>query len=149
MGGTSLADFGTADSLTGDDITSEERGTSAGNPRGGVVLSRSFEQYCDPAIIQALRVLVSDDREWQEAGESIGNFAAEVSSNNERKARLAARTAIEMELASKPTTIDEDRELLNRFASLKAELQNPEEQMAILFRIEKKKLLKEAINKLQ
>jgi len=127
--------------VTGEEIA-EEGVTSAGNPRGGVVLSRAIT--LDPAIIQALRALVSNDAEWEQAGFSIGNFAAEMNPENERKARIAARTAIEMELASKPTTIEMDRAKL----SSKAESLEPEERMAIMFRIEKKKLLKETIEKL-
>jgi len=127
--------------VTGEEIA-EEGVTSAGNPRGGVVLSRAVG--LDPAVFQALRALVSNDGEWEQAGFSIGNFAAEMNPENERKARIAARTAIEMELASKPTTIEMDRVKL----SSKAESLEPEERMAIMFRIEKKKLLKETIEKL-
>ena len=69
-------------------------------------------------------------------------------SENERKARLAARTAVEMELASKPTTLEEDRELLKRISSMKSGMET-EERLAVQFRIEKKKLLKETIEKLR
>lgn len=120
--------------------------TSEGNPRGGVVLSRAIG--LDPAVLQALRALVSSDQEWEDAGEAIGNFAAEVSPDNERKAQLAARTGIELELASKATTLEEDRELLKRLRSSNNRLQEPEEEMAIMFRIEKKKILKETIGRL-
>ncbi|KAL3913987.1 MAG: hypothetical protein SGARI_000366 [Bacillariaceae sp.] len=132
---------------SGDDDSSEDDATSEGNPRGGVILSRAA--VVDPAVIQALRALVSSDQEWQEAGESIGNFAAQVSSDNERKARLAARTALEMELASKATTLEEDRELLKRQSASKSGLREEEEKIALMFRIEKKKLLKETIERLQ
>lgn len=114
----------------------------ASNPDGGVVLSRAVG--VDPAVIQALRALVSTDEEWEQSGSSVGNFAAEVNPENESKARIAARTAIEMELSSKPTTIEMDRTKL----SSKSELLEPDERMAIMFRIEKKKLLKETIDKL-
>jgi hypothetical protein len=99
--------------------------------------------------MQALRALVASDEEWDNAGEAIGNFAADGSGGpqTERLARLAARTALEMELASKPTTIEEDKELLKRMDS-KAMDVSVEEKMAVLFRIEKKKLLKETIDKL-
>ncbi|KAL3906142.1 MAG: hypothetical protein SGILL_009392 [Bacillariaceae sp.] len=130
-----------------DDSSSEDEATSEGNPRGGVILSRAVG--IDPAVIQGLRALVSSDQEWQEAGESVGNFAAQVSPENERRARLAARTALEMELASKATTLEEDRELLKRMSSSKSGLQEEEERIGLIFRIEKKKLLKETIDRLQ
>ena len=146
--GTSLSNDAIASSIeTGEETTEDEGLTSAGNPRGGVVLSRAVG--IDPAVIQALRALVSSDEEFEEAGFSVGNFAAEVNPENERKARIAARTAIEMELASKSTTLEMDREMLKRVTSSKTGLQEPEELMAIMFRIEKKKLLKETIDKLQ
>jgi len=133
---------------SGDDESSAEEGvTSEGNPRGGVVLSRAVG--IDPAVFQALRALVSSDQEWEDAGEAIGNFAAEVSPVNEQKAKIAARTGIQMELAKKATTLEEDRELLKRLRSSNSALQEPEERMAIMFRIEKKKLLKETLDRLQ
>eukprot|EP00535_Pseudo-nitzschia_heimii_P003568 CAMPEP_0197187602 /NCGR_PEP_ID=MMETSP1423-20130617/16168_1 /TAXON_ID=476441 /ORGANISM="Pseudo-nitzschia heimii, Strain UNC1101" /LENGTH=566 /DNA_ID=CAMNT_0042639229 /DNA_START=74 /DNA_END=1774 /DNA_ORIENTATION=+ len=141
--GISLADLdvGRDDrSTTGEGVISE------GNPRGGVVLSRAIG--LDPAILSALRVLVSSDQEWKDSGEAVGNFAVEVSAENERKARLAARTAIEAELSSKSTTLEEDRELLKRLRFSNNGLHEPEEQMAVMFRIEKKKILKETISRL-
>jgi hypothetical protein len=146
--GTSLSNDAITSPIETGEETIEDGGlTSAGNPRGGVVLSRAVG--IDPAVIQALRALVSSDEEFEEAGFSVGNFAAEVNPENERKARIAARTAIEMELASKSTTLEMDREMLKRVTSSKTGLQEPEELMAIIFRIEKKKLLKETIDKLQ
>ena len=118
---------------------------SAGNPRGGVVLTRAGG--IDPVVIQALRALVSTNSEWEAAGEAVGNFASEVSTDNERKARLAARTAIGLELANKATSIDEDKALLQRAANSKSGIE-PEEQLAIRFRMEKKKLLKASIETL-
>jgi len=141
--GISLADV-TVDEV--DEATKEEGVTSEGNPRGGVVLSRAVG--LDPAVLQGLRALVSTDEEWRDAGEAIGNFAAEVSPENERRARLAARTGIELELASKATTLEEDRELLKRLRSSNNGLQEPQEEMAIMFRIEKKKILKDTISRL-
>jgi hypothetical protein len=118
---------------------------SAGNLLGGVVLTQAVG--IDQAIIQALRALVSTDEEWEAAGEAVGNFAEEVNPENERKARLAARTAIEMELAAKPTTLDQDLELLKRMGSAKST--DLEEKLALQFRIEKKKLLRAAIDRLR
>lgn len=119
---------------------------SAGNPRGGVVLTRAVG--IDPAVIQALRALVSTDNEWEAAGEAVGNFAAEVSAENERSARLAAHTAVELELATKATTLEEDEEMLRRAVTSKSGLE-PEAKLALEFRIEKKKLLREILDRLQ
>jgi hypothetical protein len=89
------------------------------NIGGGVALTR--RGGIDPAVLQALRALVSNDQEWKAAGEAIGNFSEELSGGeeNERCARLAARTAIEMELASKSTTVQEDREMIKNASAIK------------------------------
>ena len=121
-------------------------GEGSGNPYGGVVLTKSVG--LDPAVLQALRALVSTEEEWQDAGEAVGNFAAEVNPENERKARLAARTAIQAELDSKATTLEEDLELIKRISSTKSSM-DAEERLAIQFRIEKKKLLRETIDRLR
>ena len=119
--------------------------TSAGS--GGVVLSRT--QGVDPAILQALRALVSTEEEWEVfAGKAIGNFATQVSEENERLARLAAKTAIQLELDSKPTTLEQDMELWRKTSLFNAN-ESAEERLALLFRIEKKKLLMEMISKLE
>jgi hypothetical protein len=119
-------------------------GETSGNPLGGVVLDRAVG--LDPAVLQALRALVSTEEEWQAAGEAVGNFAAEVGAENERKARLAARTQIELEVAAKATTLEQDQQLLKVMASKKGT--EVEEKLAVQFRIEKKKLLQETIEKL-
>lgn len=118
------------------------------NPSRGVVITRAGG--IDPAVMQALRALVSTDKEWGDAGEAIGNFAAEMSggAENERLARLAARTAIERELASKPTTLKEDGSMLATIRASKSMDTSREEILAIEFRIEKKKLLAETLDKL-
>ena len=117
--------------------------------RDGVVLSRSIG--LDPAILQALRVLVSSDDEWNSAGQSIGNFSVERSPDNEDCARLVARTAIEMELSSKPTTVEEDMALFKRMDTMSRMTvdSSTEERIAIQFRIEKKRLLRETIELLK
>lgn len=118
------------------------------NANGGVVLNRSVG--IDPAVLQALRALVSTDKEWDAAGQAIGNFSTENSGgfSNEQCARLVGRIAIEMELASKATTLEQDEELLQRMNLMKSLDSNPSERLAIQFRIEKKKLLREAIARL-
>ena len=114
-----------------------------------MVLSRSIG--LDPAILQALRVLVSSDDEWNSAGQSIGNFSVERSPDNEDCARLVARTAIEMELSSKPTTVEEDMALFKRMDTMSRMTvdSSTEERIAIQFRIEKKRLLRETIELLK
>lgn len=122
----------------------------AANQAGGVVLTRSMG--LDPAVLQALRALLSTEDEWDKAGRAIGSFATENSGGpaNERCARLAARAAIELELQSKPTTLEEDVALLRRMvaASSLDVMGSAEERLAIQFRIEKKKLLLETMKKL-
>lgn len=118
---------------------------AAGNPRGGVVLTRGSGM--DPAIVQALRALVSTESEWEAAGEAIGNFVNEISPENEKRALLAARTAVELEISSKATTLNEDIELLKRISSKPGT--EVEEKLALQFRIEKKKVLEETLEKLR
>eukprot|EP01082_Thalassiosira_pseudonana_P002416 g1958.t1 g1958 contig11:424138-425851(+) len=120
--------------------------TEAANDIGGVVLTRATG--IDPAVIQALRALVSSDAEWEESGEAIGNFAVQVSPENERAAKLAIQRAIELELESKATTMEEDENLLKVFQAKSGGLEE-EEVLAVKFRLEKKKLLKEAINNMR
>jgi Rubisco LSMT substrate-binding len=117
--------------------------------RDGVVISRGIG--LDPAILQALRVLVSSDDEWNAAGQSIGNFSVERNSDNEQCARLVARTAIEMELSTKPTTLDADLALLKQMDTMSRIMadSSTEERLAIQFRIEKKRLLQETIALIQ
>jgi hypothetical protein len=117
----------------------------AANEIGGVVLTRAAG--IDPAVLQAVRALVSSKEEWENAGEAIGNFAAQVSPENERAARLAIRRAMELELESKPTSAEEDENLL-RVMRAKSGGVEMEEMLAVMFRLEKKKLLKEAISKM-
>lgn len=130
--------------LLGFETSLDASNTDAANSIGGVVLTRATG--IDPAVVQALRALMSSNDEWDEAGEAVGNFAAEVSAANERAARTAVRKAMEMELESKATTIEEDRNLLKTFTESKG-VEN-EEVLAVMFRLEKKKLLQEAIRKM-
>jgi hypothetical protein len=123
--------------LLGFETSLDASNTDAANSIGGVVLTRATG--IDPAVVQALRALMSSNDEWDEAGEAVGNFAAEVSAANERAARTAVRKAMEMELESKATTIEEDRNLLKTFTESKG-VEN-EEVLAVMFRLEKKKLL--------
>ncbi len=128
---------------------------------GGVILSRATG--IDPAIQQALRALVSTDEEWENAGRSIGSFATQVSPQNERLARIATTVAIQMELKRKPTTLDQDIDMLKSWNKQQSNSGSPqskvgremirnasnggreEERLALMFRIEKKKLLSEII----
>jgi hypothetical protein len=116
--------------------------TSTNDVRG-VVLTRATG--IDLAVIQAVRALISTNNEWEDAGRSIGNFAAEVSPENERATRLAIRSAMVMELKGKATTMEEDETLLEAFGGRKG-VSDVEEILAVTFRLEKKRLLHEAIS---
>jgi Rubisco LSMT substrate-binding/SET domain len=113
------------------------------NPRGGVVVTRSAG--LDPAVWQALRALVATADEWEAAGEAIGNFSELMSPSNELQARKAALRALQLELASKPTTLEQDVELWKRRSS---KSMDKYETLALEFRIEKKKLLHEVMSDL-
>ena len=117
------------------------------NSLGGIIVSRAGG--IDPAVMQALRAMVSSDTEWQNAGEAVGNFVEKISDQNERLARLAARTELEAELKRKPTSIEDDEKLLRQMKGSKSVVSSEEELCAIKFRIEKKKLLKEVISSLE
>lgn len=130
--------------LLGSIQTPDTGGEGIANPTGGVVITRSGG--LDPAVLQALRALVSSEEEWQAAGEAIGNFATESSGGeqNERLALLAAKTAMKRELASKPTSLEEDVTMLKQIQSSKS-TDEAYAELAVKFRIEKKKLLMETI----
>jgi hypothetical protein len=113
----------------------------------GVVLTRAGG--IDPAVIQAVRALISTDGEWEEAREAIGNFAAQVSSDNERAARMVVRRAMEIELDGKATTIKEDENLLMVLGGRSGGGVDAEEMLPVAFRLEKKKLLREAIQNMR
>ena len=53
---------------------------------GGVVVIRATG--IDPAVMYALRALVSTQEKWTAAGEAIGNFSEEMSPENERRATM-------------------------------------------------------------
>jgi hypothetical protein len=133
-----------------DDGAADGSGDEDDGSGGGVVVTRAAG--IDPAVMQALRALVSTDDEWDRAGGAIGSFGSEGSGgpDNERCARRAARAALEAELASKPTALEEDVALLRRLDATpnSLDLGSPEEKLAIQFRIEKKKVLMETIDKL-
>ena len=132
LGGTSL---GKED----EDDTFEEGVANRGR---GVVVSRAAG--IDPAIMTALRVLVSSEEEWTAVGEAVGNLVTENSGGkeNERLARIAAQKALDLELESKPTTLEEDEESWNKRDSLGL---NSKDLLALQFRVEKKKVLKETM----
>eukprot|EP00586_Coscinodiscus_wailesii_P004594 CAMPEP_0172485962 /NCGR_PEP_ID=MMETSP1066-20121228/14264_1 /TAXON_ID=671091 /ORGANISM="Coscinodiscus wailesii, Strain CCMP2513" /LENGTH=509 /DNA_ID=CAMNT_0013251567 /DNA_START=113 /DNA_END=1642 /DNA_ORIENTATION=+ len=101
----------------------------------GVVISR--KDGIDPAIMQALRALVSTDEEWNTAQQSVGTFAIRFSDENEEAARKAAVKALQLELEAMETTIEEDERMLKTARNFNSD----QETLAILFRIEKKKVL--------
>jgi hypothetical protein len=129
-----------------DPRSSSPTDAEAANDIRGVVLTRAGG--VDPAVVQAARALISSDDEWEEAGEAIGNFAAQVSPENERAARTAVRRAMEMELERKTTTIEEDENLMKAFNG-KGGGVDAEDMLPVAFRLEKKKLLQEAIRNMR
>jgi len=114
----------------------------AWNRSGAVVITRG--EGIDPAIITALRVLVSTDKEWEASGQSVGNFVTENSggTENERVVKIVQKKALQLELESKETTLEEDEALLNEKLS-------GFEEIAVRFRLEKKKLLRDTIQDLK
>jgi Rubisco LSMT substrate-binding. len=132
LGGEPLGKEGDEDSL--------EEGIA--NRGRGVVITRAGG--IDPAILTALRVLVSTNEEWDAVGQAVGNMVTEFSGGkeNERIARNVAKKAMELELMSKPTTLEEDEQSWKIRDSLGLSAQDV---LALQFRIEKKKLLREAI----
>jgi len=137
LGGSSL---GSLNGKEEEDSDSFEEGVA--NRGRGVVVTRAGG--IDPAIITALRVLVSSEEEWMAVGEAVGNLVTVNSGGkeNERLALVAAQKALELELLAKPTTLEEDQESWKNRNSLGLDM---EDILALQFRIEKKKLLKEAM----
>ena len=122
----------------------DDEGSSSGD---GIIITKAGG--IDPAVLQALRALVSSETEWKNAGEAIGNFVERVSEENENLARLAARCQIKIELDAKPTTLEEDEKILKQMKSIKSMAGSVEEILSVQFRIEKKRLLINAISELQ
>lgn len=141
LGGTDTA--GDNDDMS---ATRPSSNIEVANQDGGVVVTRVAG--IDPAVMQALRALVSTEQEWKDAGEAVGNFSQKISDENEACARAAARKAIEMELASKPTTMDQDLGFLKKMQALQSLDAGVEDRLAVQFRIEKKKVLMSALSML-
>jgi hypothetical protein len=99
--------------------------------------------------VQAVRALISTEGEWEDAAEAIGNFASPVSPENERAANAAIRRAMEMELESKATTIEEDESLLTTTTTDDDDDDDGMMLLPVAFRLEKKKLLREAIRNMR
>ena len=134
--------LGSTNNINNDEVEGESI-----NTLGGIIVSRTGG--IDPAVMQALRAMVSSDPDWQDAGEAVGNFVEKVSDENERLARLAAKTELEAELKKKSTTIEDDEKLLRQLKGSKSIVASEKELCAIQFRIEKKKVLEDAIKKLE
>ncbi|GKY95113.1 hypothetical protein MPSEU_000475200 [Mayamaea pseudoterrestris] len=143
LGGVTNVVMGRSDSTVARQRASDDE---VANQAGGVVVTRMTG--LDPAVLQALRALVSTEREWQDAGSAVGNFCEKVSDENEACARAAARKAMELELASKPTTLEHDLALAKHMSSRQSLDASEEDKLAVLFRIEKKKVLINAIERL-
>jgi Rubisco LSMT substrate-binding len=124
------------DTTDDDDLTM----TTASTPAGYVVLTRA--KGLDPSALQLIRALFATEDEWNAAGKSIAKFQNVVNRSNEACVQTVVKTMLTMELESKPTTIEQDEQLLL------STTQARELRLAIRFRMEKKKLLKEALEAL-
>lgn len=102
----------------------------------GVLISR--RSSIDPSAMQTIRALFATEHEWKTAGSSVGAFQDVVNAENEACARKVVAMLLEIELSSKPTSLEEDRKIPKTNMEL-------EELLAIQFRMEKKKLLREQL----
>jgi len=114
------------------------------NTSNGVVITRSTG--LDPAIMQALRILVATDEEWKLSNENVAQFSSKFSDTNENCANIVAQTYMEIELASKDTTIQHDEQLLSSMEQEQKKIIDDHMLLVVKFRLEKKKLLKETID---
>jgi Rubisco LSMT substrate-binding len=125
--------------MTGDDDDDDDDDDDGGGVDGVVVVARG--QGVDPSALQLLRALLATEDEWIAAGRSVGPFQKVVNGENEKCVQKVVAAVLTRELQSKPTTLEQDEQLL-----LLSQPQEPAEQrLAIRFRIEKKKLLRETI----
>ena len=128
-----------------DTSTSTAEGRLAALQKAGlltcpIVVTR--DKGIDPVALRALRVVYATDAEWTEqAQQAVTSIDAATGSATEQNVRAVTRTLLQQELDSKPTTLEQDRVLLARCTET-------EERLAIQFRMEKKKVLMEAIGKL-
>ena len=116
----------------------------------------------DGVTVRALRALLCSEEEWNGAVEKDGSetlkvnldkTAVAMSPNTEQKLTEALRVIADEELKSKPTTVEEDKELLSKLLSNKISSSSDasgsfgdSSYAAVVFRIEKKKLLLEALH---
>jgi Rubisco LSMT substrate-binding len=146
-----------------DDEDKEDNGTvmtgddddSGGGVGSVVVVTRG--QGVDPSALQLLRALLATEDEWIAAGQSVGPFQKVVNSDNENCVQKVVAAVLARELQSKPTTLEQDEQLLLSLLAITTTTQKrmkmvepppepaTEQRLAICFRIEKKKLLRETI----
>lgn len=133
------------------DDTGKDDLVGGGGGVGGIVVTR--RAGIDPAALQLIRALFATEAEWDAAGRSVGKFQDVVSVDNEACSKKVVAAVLTMELERKATTLEQDERLMS--SSFKggntalSSLQSPAERLAVRFRIEKKKLLREAIAALQ
>jgi hypothetical protein len=133
------------------DDTGKDDLVGGGGGVGGIVVTR--RAGIDPAALQLIRALFATETEWNAAGRSVGKFQDVVSVDNEACSKTVVAAVLTMELERKATTLEQDERLMS--SSSKAgntalsSLQSPAERLAVRFRIEKKKLLRETISALQ
>jgi hypothetical protein len=134
------------------DDTGKDDLVGGGGYVGGIVVTR--RAGIDPSAVQLIRALFATEAEWDAAGRSVGKFQDVVSVDNETCSKKVVAAVLAMELERKATTLEQDERLMSSSSSkggntALSSLQSPAERLAVRFRIEKKKLLREAIAALQ
>jgi Rubisco LSMT substrate-binding len=135
-------------------MTGDDDDDGSGGVDGVVVVTRG--QGVDPSALQLLRALLATENEWIAAGRSVGPFQKVVNSDNEKCVQKVVAAVLTRELQSKPTTLEQDEQLLlslllattttqKRMKMVEPSPASAEQRLAIRFRIEKKKLLLETI----
>jgi len=95
------ADIAALESKIGNEICADRllKLSEANLLAGNIVLSKENPKSFDPAVIQALRVLVSSDEEFESANKAIGGFFQfQVSEANEAKVNLCCKELLRAEV---------------------------------------------------
>jgi len=129
----------------------------AGLLKDNVVVTR---QGIDPAVMQGLRALLSNDEEWTQAKESVGSFAVENSGGEELEhiVNAVVSNVLKNQLDIMGTTLDEDQLILDKMETKKSVIAgdgakgmgtvSAADIIAVKFRMEKKKVLRQALETL-
>lgn len=159
---SSSSTSGTSSSSTSTTFASESTARYFHTPSLPFVGSGSgigVSSHFDDISARCVRALVCSETEWNIAqpASNLGGVAVPLSEETERKITALLGCICEGELLAKPTTIKQDEELLEKkqsrskgFGGAAAVVASSDEmperlRSAIIFRMEKKKLLEEAI----